>query len=284
MIICDRGYLRHQKAWRKQLAQQAECRVVQVESDVILPIETVSLKAEYAARTIRPKIKKHLSTFLLSLEPLAVKQQTTQSDEIGLNLKDTNALLKQLNVNRDVKPVPNYFRGGTSEALKRFDAFLDQGLSAYDAHSNQPQTDDVSGMSPYLHFGQISPLTLALKITALDPDKFGAKNVGGFLEQLIVRRELAFNFVYYTSSYDDYAVIPGWAAKTLEAHRDDPREYLYSRQELDAAQTHDPYWNAAMLEMKHTGFMHNYMRMYWGKKILEWSRTHHKRRFRPLSG
>ncbi len=273
MIVCDRGYLRHQKTWRQQLAEQAKCRVVQVESDVIVPIESVSQKSEYAARTIRPKIKKQLATFLLPLEPMAAKQSDDEFHDRGLDLTDVDALLDHLDVDRNVKPVPNHFRGGTSEALKHFQTFMNQRLSSYDAHSNQPQTDDVSGMSPYLHFGQISPLTLALKITALDPVKYGAENIDGFLEQLIVRRELAVNFVHYTPHYDNYAVIPGWAAKTLETHSNDPREYLYSRKELDAAQTHDPYWNAAMLEMKYTGSMHNYMRMYWGKKILEWSRT-----------
>lgn len=273
MVVCDRGYLRHQIAWREQLAEQAECRVVQVESDVVVPVESVSPKAEYAARTIRPKIKKQLQAFLLPLEPLVVEQSTDEFDDTGLDLKDIDALIEQVDVDHEVRPVTGFFRGGTSEALERFDAFIDQRLSVYDAHGNQPQTDDVSGMSPYLHFGQISPLTLALKISTLKPDEFGAENIDGFLEQVIVRRELAINFVYYNFNYDDYSVIPGWAAQTLEEHQDDPRENLYSRKELDAAQTHDPYWNAAMLEMKHTGFMHNYMRMYWGKKILEWSQA-----------
>ncbi len=119
-------------------------------------------------------------------------------------------------------------------------------------------------MAPYLHFGQISPLYLALKIMqtpdALDTSK------KTYLEELIVRRELTMNFTTYTPDYNSYQCIPEWAGKSLAVHKKDKREYNYSRRILEKAETHDPYWNASMLEMKHTGFMHNYMRMYWGKK------------------
>ena len=136
---------------------------------------------------------------------------------------------------------------------------------------NQPQTDDISHMSPYLHFGQLSPLYLALQIKAAASRLKEAQEA--YLEELIVRRELAMNFVNYTPKYDSYACLPQWAQKTLTQHRKDPREYVYTRSRLEEAETHDEYWNAAMREMKITGFMHNYMRMYWGKKILEWSKT-----------
>ena len=92
-----------------------------------------------------------------------------------------------------------------------------------------------------------------------------------YLEELIVRRELAANFVEFESRYDDYACLPGWARATLDAHRADRRPHIYTREQLESARTHDRYWNAAMREMRDTGFMHNYMRMYWAKKILEWS-------------
>ncbi len=126
-------------------------------------------------------------------------------------------------------------------------------------------------MSPYLHFGQISPLYLALAVMNAGQSLSDARDA--FIEQLIIRRELAFNFVYYTPDYDSFDVIPGWARKSLADHESDLREHVYSEKELTDAATHDPYWNAAMTEMTCTGFMHNYMRMYWGKKILEWSPT-----------
>jgi len=274
MIVCDRGYLRHQRAWREQVAKDAKCPVAQVESDVVVPVEVVSDKAEYAARTIRPKIHRHLESYLVDLKPTKVKHPSIGLKVNGLDPNHTGELLRKLNLDRSVPPVSDLFRGGTSRALKRFDRFMRHRLNYYDQHSNQPQTDDISHMSPYLHFGQISPLYLALKISrALDSLK-AAKDA--FIEQLVVRRELAMNFAFYTADYDAYACIPGWAQKTLADHCKDKREYIYSPQQLENAETHDPYWNASMLEMKHTGFMHNYMRMYWGKKILEWSQTPQK--------
>jgi deoxyribodipyrimidine photo-lyase len=126
-------------------------------------------------------------------------------------------------------------------------------------------------MSLYLHFGQISPLYLAVQIQKTDKRFTEAREA--YLEELIVRRELSMNFVYHTPDYDDYSCLPAWAQKTLAEHKKDRREYRYTRRQLENAGTHDDYWNAAMREMKFTGFMHNYMRMYWGKKILEWSNT-----------
>ena len=274
MIVCDRGYLRHQRAWRKQVAQQSPCPVVQVESDVVVPLEVVSDKAEYAARTIRPKIHRHLASYLVALKQAKVKHPSLGLKVKGIELDDTEGLLQKLNLDRSVPPVSNLFKGGTSQAAKRFDRFICHRLKNYIQHSNQPQTDDISHMSPYLHFGQISPLYLALKISRTPDSLKEAKEA--FIEQLVVRRELAMNFAYYTSNYDAYACIPGWAQKTLADHRQDKREFIYSPRQLENADTHDPYWNASMMEMKHTGFMHNYMRMYWGKKILEWSSTPQK--------
>ena len=274
MIVCDRGYLRHQRAWRKQVAKQAQCPVVQVESDVVVPLEVVSDKAEYAARTIRPKIHRHLASYLVDLKPTKARHPSLGLKVNGLDPDHTEELLRKLNLDRSVPPVSDLFKGGTSRALKRFNGFLRHRLKHYDQHSNQPQTDDISHMSPYLHFGQISPLYLALKLSRAADTPKAVKDA--YIEQLIVRRELAMNFAFYTPDYDAYACIPDWAQKTLADHRQDKREYVYNQRQLEKADTHDPYWNASMLEMKHTGFMHNYMRMYWGKKILEWSSSPQK--------
>jgi deoxyribodipyrimidine photo-lyase len=271
MIVCDRGYLRNQREWRQQVAQQARCRVIQVESDVVVPVEVVSDKAEYAARTIRPKIHRHLEAYLVDLEPIKAKHPSSEIEDEGFDLHDSEQLLQKLDLDRSVPPVSQFFKGGTIQAEKRFREFIRHRLEHYDQHSNQPQTDDISHMSPYLHFGQISPLYLALQLTKAPNSLKASKDA--YLEELIVRRELAMNFAYHTSNYDAYGCIPGWAHKSLSEHQQDKREYVYSRRQLETAATHDPYWNASMLEMKHTGFMHNYMRMYWGKKILEWSKT-----------
>jgi deoxyribodipyrimidine photo-lyase len=270
-IVCDCGYLRHQKAWREQVAQQAACRVVQVESDVIVPLRVVSDKAEYAARTIRPKIHKHLADYLFDIQPASVKKSSLHLNVTGIDLKDIDPVLQNLNIDQNVPPVTNFFKGGTSRARQIFKLFLHRRLINYVANRNQPQTDDISHMSPYLHFGQISPLYLALQINRVGRHLRDGK--ASFLEELIVRRELAMNFVNYARHYDSYKCLPNWARQTLAEHRNDTREYVYTRRQLENAQTHDEYWNAAMREMRYTGFMHNYMRMYWGKKILEWSNT-----------
>ena len=123
-------------------------------------------------------------------------------------------------------------------------------------------------MSPYLHFGQISPVFIAQNIL-----RSGSLSAAAYLEELIVRRELAINFVHYNPLYDDYAGLPAWAKKTLSVHSEDRREYSYGFSTFESARTHDPYWNSAQQEMVITGKMHGYMRMYWGKKILEWSET-----------
>ena len=269
MIVCDCGYLKHQRIWRDKVARKSVCRVVQVESDVIVPLETVSSKAEYAARTIRPKIQKHLDDYLIELKPMKVQHSTVNIYFEGFDLKQPANILASLNIDRSVSAVDRFFKGGTSQAKKIFSNFIRSRLKNYEKNHNQPQTDDISYMSMYLHFGQISPLYLALRVNKADHRLGSAK--AAFLEELIVRRELAANFVYYHRDYDNFDCLPDWSRKTLADHRKDRRPYTYTLKKLEDAETHDPYWNAAMQEMKYTGFMHNYMRMYWGKKILEWS-------------
>ena len=270
LIVCDRGYLRHQKQWRQQVAQEAGCTVVQVESDAVVPLEVASQKTEHAARTLRPRVRRHWDDYLVALRTTPLKQDSLNLPGDGEDLSDPERLLDSLKVDRSVGRVSHLFRGGTQEAKRLFSRFLET-VEHYADHRNQPQTDDVSHMSKYLHFGQISPLWLALAM-GNHPDQQD-RDKDSFLEELLVRRELALNFVNFTADYDAYRVIPQWAKQSLEAHRDDPREHVYTRRQLEDAQTHDPYWNAAMKEMRYTGYMHNYMRMYWGKKIIQWTNT-----------
>ncbi len=269
LIVCDCYYLKHQRAWRDQVAKEADCRVVQVESDIIVPVEVASEKPEYAARTIRPKLQKQYRNFLNRPVQSIPKKSSLNQPLKGEKLDNIEKLASSIGVDKSVEPVSQFFRGGTSEAKNRFRDFINELLDDYDENRNQPQTNNVSHMSKYLHFGHISPVWLVEEITKKADDE----NVDAFIEELLVRRELAINFVYYTPDYELFKSIPGWAHETLDVHKDDEREYVYSCQELDEAETHDPYWNAAMREMKYTGYMHNYMRMYWGKKILEWTNT-----------
>ncbi len=268
LVVCDRGYLREQRAWRERLAAAASCPVIQVESDVVVPVELVSDHKESAARTIRPKITKHLDRFLVEVPKTPLRHPDPLADLEGEDLGDIDALLETMTLDREVPPVP-LFTGGTAAGKKVLRHFLTHRFDDYAEHRNQPQTDDVSHMSKYLHFGQLSPVYIALQAR----QHGSGANLDDFVEELIVRRELPMNFVFYEPHYDAYSALPDFARRTLSEHSDDPREHVYTRDELEEAQTHDPYWNAAMRELRHTGYMHNYMRMYWGKKILEWSNT-----------
>ena len=268
LVICDRGYLRHQKQWRRNVADHAGCRVIQVEADVIVPVDLVSQHMEVAARTIRPKIQKLRNDFLVPLRRRRVEVSAERIGEVqSADIADIPALLSELAVDQSVKAVSR-FRGGTEEAQRRLETFVSENLSDYAEGRREPAAERVSFLSAYLHFGQISPLEIALAVAKADSADNDRR---AYLDELIIRRELAMNFVEHQPDYDNFACIPKWARETLQHHRADHRLHGYTQDQLERAETHDPYWNAAMKEMLFTGYMHNHMRMYWGKKILEWS-------------
>ncbi|MGD2166215.1 MAG: deoxyribodipyrimidine photo-lyase, partial [Anaerolineae bacterium] len=267
LIVVDRGYLREERAWRDRVARRVSCPLVQVESDVVVPVETVSPKEEYAAYTIRPKIHTYLDTFLVPLEVALLQRDSLGLAVGGMEISDVGALLRRLRVNRGAGRVDT-FQGGSSEAETLLGDFVSRKLSCYADGRSDPGEDWLSHMSPYLHFGHISPLEIALRVRRAE--QVGQDNKDAYLEELIVRRELSMNLCFYNSHYDSMACLPDWARETLEEHADDRREYVYDEAALEAGRTHDPYWNAAQREMVLTGKMHGYMRMYWGKKILEW--------------
>ncbi len=272
LLVTDRGYLRHQRDWRHDVAGAVACRLTQVESDVVVPVELASPKLEHAARTLRPRITRHLEEFLVELGPTSLKHQSLHlgDDPANIDLSDIDTVLASMQLDRSVSRLSHLYQGGESQAHRALTNFLDTRFVNYARNRNQPQTNDVSDLSKYLHYGHISPVEIALRIQ----DSGAANdNIDTFLEELIIRRELPINFVFYQPDYDRFSHLSGWARRTLEDHQNDPRAYLYTAQQLEHAETHDDYWNAAMREMVHTGYMHNYMRMYWGKKVLEWSAT-----------
>ena len=267
-VVCDRGYLRHQRDWRKQLARSIRCRVWQVESDAIVPVEKASDKREYAARTIRSKLQEAAQEFLSPLATTAIDKHSLNLGIKGEELHNLDGILDQMPIDRKVDPV-DWLTGGTSQAKRRLRQFLENSLSDYEDR-NEILKEHVSFLSPYLHFGQISPVDVALD---LQSQGGSGQAINAFLEELLVRRELAINFVHYEKDYDSLKCLPQWAAETLAQHEDDPREHRYTAGELEDAQTHDDAWNAAMTEMKHRGYLHNHLRMYWGKKIIQWTNT-----------
>ena len=261
-VASDCGYTKIQRAWRQAVYNNIGCPAAEIEDNVVVPVEVASDKEEYAARTIRPKINSKLPEFLKPIKTIAYNKSLNKK-LVKAKLppeKDISALSSD-----NGQPI-TAFKGGETAAAQKLQEFLGNKLPHYDDR-NDPNTDATSQLSPYLHFGMISPIEIAIK----------AKDVQGsedFLEQLIVRRELAMNFVYYNSGYDKYEqAIPNWAKTALKNASTDKREYLYTTKQLENAQTHDPAWNAAQIQMVNTGYMAGYMRMYWGKKVIEWSKT-----------
>ncbi len=267
LVIVDRGYLRIQGQWRNDACSRMDCPLIQVESDVIVPVEEASPKEEYSAATIGSKIHRKLSHFLVPFKEGEPTLSSLPMEFDSFEIDDIGKAISKLHIDRSIKKVDS-FHGGTKEALKHLEIFLEEKLDRFAELRNDPSFEYLSRMSPYLHFGQVSPLFVALK--ALEAKSPGTE---AFLEELIVRRELSMNFVFYNGAYDSFEAVPEWAKKTLRAHLKDKRPYLYRLEELETAQTHDPYWNAAQREMVVRGKMHGYMRMYWGKKIIEWTKT-----------
>jgi deoxyribodipyrimidine photo-lyase len=265
MVVVDEGSVRVERGWRRSAAAALDCPLVEVATNVIIPVEAASPKEEYTAATLRPKVYRLLEGFLTPLQETPLRIKSIEPAIDSWDIGDTAAALARLDLDRTIGRVPS-IRGGESEAGKKLQAFVKNKLAAYAEARNDPSLDALSGLSPYLHFGQISPLAVALAVKK--GPRYGQ---AAFLEELIVRRELSFNFVHYNRAYDRFEGLPAWCRQTLLEHAGDPRPYLYSRAELKRAATHDPYWNAAQKEMALTGKMHGYMRMYWGKKILEWS-------------
>ena len=261
LMVTDMGYLENQRRWREYAAYHLNCPLIQVETNVIVPVETASPKEEYAAYTIRRKINHELEKFLVPL-----KNQKVSKSSLNLDFNSTtiDRILKKLKIDRGVDEAP-YFHGGTNNAVKHLKYFIKNKLDGYADLRSNPQEEYLSNMSPYLHFGMISPLHIAIEISHTDSPGRDA-----YLEELIIRRELSMNFTYYNPNYQIIECLPDWAVKTLQEHENDPRPYQYTLEELENADTHDPYWNTAQKQMVYTGKMHGYMRMYWGKKILQW--------------
>jgi deoxyribodipyrimidine photo-lyase len=265
-VITDDAHLPHLRQWRGILAHSIPCRLYEVTTNLIVPTHIASDKEEYAAATFRPRITKHLPDFLKSMRHTACKTKFAPHVN-SFSIEHLTSVLPLLHVDTTVRPADS-FHGGASVAMKSLRDFITRKLGDYSEAANDPTRDCLSNLSPYLHFGQISPLEVALAVS-----KANNKSVADYLEQLIVRRELSHNFTRYNPKAADYESLPPWCRRTLDFHARDKRDYIYTLRQFELAKTHDPYWNAAQQEMVITGKMHGYMRMYWGKKILEWTNS-----------
>jgi len=259
-LVTDFDPLKIKKEWKKSVSLRINIPFYEVDGRNIVPCWIASGKREFGAYTIRPKIYRALPEFLDEFPE--VEKHLFPGDIIK---NDWNFIMKKFHVYGSVN---KFYRSGEKGAQKLFNHFLSEKLPRYSEDRNDPAKDGLSDMSPYLHFGQISSQKMAIDLYRNAPD---LKSSGSFLEELIVRRELSDNFCFYTEHYDSFEAFPGWARKTLNDHRNDRRDYIYSREEFESGNTHDELWNAAQIEMIERGKMHGYMRMYWAKKILEWS-------------
>jgi deoxyribodipyrimidine photo-lyase len=265
-IVADFNPLRLTVKWKESVLRTTDIPFYEVDAHNIVPCWTVSPKQEFAARTFRPRIHRVLADYLdeypaLKRHPYAWKGRVTPARwEKGS---------MSLDIDRTVREV-TWLHPGEKAALRKMKDFMKNGLSLYGAKRNDPSQGGQSDLSPYLHFGQLSAQRTVLEALQTNARKESRE---AFLEELIVRRELSDNFCYYNSHYDRFDGFPAWAKKTLDAHRRDKRPYLYTPKQFENAVTHDDLWNAAQSEMVKKGKMHGYMRMYWAKKILEWTKS-----------
>ena len=269
LVIGDENPLREAEHRRAVDTKKLRCPFWTVDADVVVPSRLIE-KAQYAARIIRPKLKAQLGGFVC--EPknpharVAWKSSGTASLPPEINF---DQLTDGWPLKRAVEPVSS-FRGGTHEGMRLLREFVGTKLLHYSRDRNHPELDGTSRLSPYLHFGHISPVRVALEVQASGAPEAEKQS---FLDQVITWRELAINFVRTNPKYDTFASAEGWAQRTLAAHARDKRPVLYTERQLENAETCDDLWNAAQRQMVTAGWMHNYMRMYWAKKILEWIRS-----------
>ncbi|MGQ9688034.1 MAG: deoxyribodipyrimidine photo-lyase [Desulfobaccales bacterium] len=264
LVVTDFDPLRLKRQWKEAAARQLSIPVLEVDAHNIVPCWLASPKQEWAAYSFRPKLHRVLEEFLIPFPPLLRHPIPPLDPASPL---DVPHLLASLPVDRTVPPVA-WLKPGERAAKEHLRRFVAEKLPAYDRDRNNPTRQGQSDLSAYLHFGQLAPQRVALEVRESGAPRPATE---AFLEELIVRRELSDNFCYYNPHYDRFEGFPDWGRRTLDNHRDDEREYLYTLAAFEAARTHDPLWNAAQLEMVQRGKMHGYLRMYWAKKILEWT-------------
>lgn len=270
ILFFDFDPLKIKVRWQQSIINQISIPAYEVDAHNIVPCRICSIKQEYAAYTIRPKIQRLIPEFLDEF-PNIIQHPVYNPQFLQHSKNITQDNFKYLNNLYSTESISNkYFTSGESPAKRVLTEFISNKIDSYAENKNKPELNAVSGLSPYLHFGQISAQRVALEVINSNAEK-SAKSV--FLEELVIRRELADNFCFYNKNYDNFEGFPDWAKKTLNEHINDKRSYLYSFKQLENAETHDNLWNYAQKNMVIGGKMHGYLRMYWAKKILEWSES-----------
>ena len=263
-VVTDFSPLRVYQKRTKSLSSSLSIPFHIVDAHNIIPIWEASEKQEFAAHTIRRKIHKKLDEYLTDFPPL-MKQKTATKPS---NKIDFLKIMDKLNIDFTIKEV-DWLEPGERAAFSTFDSFLNAKITGYDEKRNDPNLNHLSNISPYLHYGNISSQRLVFELSKLKSNN----DIDAFIEQILVRKELADNFCYYNKNYDNFSCLADWAKTTLNDHRNDKRDFLYKLDAFENSDTHDDLWNAAQNQMKINGKMHGYMRMYWAKKILEWTKS-----------
>jgi deoxyribodipyrimidine photo-lyase len=268
VLIGDENPCREPERWRQVLAKRLKIPFWTVDADVVVPSSLFS-KHFYLLHHFRPKLYAELPKYLEEeSEPTPQKEWKLKAEGYLLGEDITRGFNK---LDRSVLPVDT-FVGGPHAARKKLRDFIAGGLKDYSTHRNHPELDGTSQLSPYLHFGHIGPGTIVLEIEkAVKKGRVSAQAKDSFLNELVGWRELSVNFVRFTPNYDSWECAEPWAKGSLLSHANDRRQWIYSLEQLEKAQTHDELWNAGQMQMVQTGWMHNYLRMYWAKKILEWT-------------
>uniref|UniRef100_A0A7S3TGV0 Deoxyribodipyrimidine photo-lyase n=2 Tax=Emiliania huxleyi TaxID=2903 RepID=A0A7S3TGV0_EMIHU len=273
VVVADYSPLREPRGWKEALiAARPATPVLEVDAHNVVPVWVASDKREVGARTIRKKITEKLPQWLVDIPALPPRAAADPQPPAGLAAAaaamDWVALEAGLQLDRAVAEV-DWCKPGAAAALAAVDAFCDERLKLFADKRNDPNIAACSDLSPYLHFGQLSAQRMALCVK--QHAKARSDSVASFLEESIVRRELSDNFCHYEPAYDSLDGAAGWARESLELHASDKREHVYSLEQLEGAQTHEDLWNAAQRQLAARGKMHGFMRMYWAKKILEWT-------------
>jgi len=266
LVVGDENPLREPEQWRRDAAGRLRVPFWTVDADVIVPTALLA-KEQYAARTLRPRLRPLIPQFLEDRGGPRARVVWRPSRETA-GLAATAATVSDLKVDEAAGRVAS-FRGGPDQARLALRRFITHRLNGYATGRNHPELDATSQLSPYLHFGHIGPREIARAVRDAGAPR---EDRDAFLEEFIVRRELAINFVRFNPRYETLEGCEPWALRTLAAHAKDPRRPRYSAARLEQADTHDPLWNAAQIQMVETGWMHGYVRMYWAKKILEWTK------------
>jgi len=266
LLVTDFDPLRIKKEWKQRVCANIEIPFHEVDAHNIVPCWIASSKQEYGAYTIRPKINRQIAEFLDEFPPLKTHPFPWKEKKA---FTDWAYIIKNTEIDRTVMPV-DWILPGERAASENLEDFLSDRIMYYTEHRNNPNKRCLSNLSPYIHFGHISAQRAVMQIQKAGiPERY----IQPFLEELVVRRELSDNYCFYNQRYDNFEGFPEWAKRTLNEHRLDTRPYIYTIEQFEYALTHDKLWNAAQNEMVKTGKMHGYMRMYWAKKILEWSES-----------